>query len=423
MLITFLYNFGLFFLALIALPKFLFMWIFHKKYRTSFAKRFGWGFPIIKKGERPLIWIHAVSVGETRAIVPLVKLIKNEKPDALILISSVTETGHAEALRSIQGADFHVFLPFDLLWIVKPIVRKIKPDLVLLCESDFWFNFLKAVKEENGKVVLINGKISERSTKRFSWVPFFAKSLFQLIDLFCLQNVVYKDRFKKFVPQEKMVVTGNMKFDDKYPQLSPEELAKWRTQLGIEPEDSLLVIGSSHDPEETLFIKNLHSLWKKYPRLKVILVPRHPERFNPVAYLLQKENIPFQRVSKPTGESTPVVLGDAMGILRKCYQIGDIAIVAGSYTEKVGGHNILEPCWYGVPVLFGPHMHSQPEMVDLVNEYGAGLQVKPEMLQSTLDDLLANLSKRKKLGSAGLKLVADIHGATQRTWEKIEKSR
>jgi 3-deoxy-D-manno-octulosonic-acid transferase len=252
-LCTFLYDVTLLIFALFALPKFFYLWLVRKKYRTSLAERLGIGFPAISDGG-PLIWIHAVSVGETRAIAPLAKLIKNRLPNARILISSVTETGHAEAKRSLPFAEAHVYMPLDFRWVIAPLVRKVKPTLVLLSESDFWLNFLTAVKEEGGATFLVNGKLSAKSMRRFAALPWFSRSLFNLIDVFCVQNTHYAERFAKVgVPSAKIYTTGNLKFDDHLPKMAPDELQKWRERLGVAPEDLVLVIGSSHAPEEQFF--------------------------------------------------------------------------------------------------------------------------------------------------------------------------
>lgn len=418
MIISFLYEVMLLFISLAALPKMLYMLIVHKKYRKSLFKRFGRGFPAIEK-DRLLIWIHCVSVGETKAIAQLAKRFKAEMNNPIILISSISETGHAEALRSIPFAEYHVYLPFDFRWLIFPIVNKVAPDLVVLCESDFWFNFMKAAKQSGARIALVNGKISERSLQRHLKFPFFKQALFSLLDLFCVQNQHYKQRFEQLgIPQEKIFVTGNMKFDDPHPKLSQEQLDSWKKQLGIEEQDQVLVVGSSHDPEEKLVIDLFQDLEKRFSKLKVVLVPRHPERFNEVEGLLKRENIAFQRFSKMNGsaQSVKVILIDAMGLLRQCYQLADIALVGGSFTNRVGGHNILEPCWYGVPVIFGPYMYSQPELLELAHDYGSGVQVQAQELGGTLERLLTEPAEREKLGRAGLKLVGDAHGATLNTW-------
>lgn len=410
--------------ALVAIPRMIYQRLFHGKYKNSLALRFGLGFPVIHKGKRRLIWMHAVSVGETKAIAALAKLLKNAPDNPLLLISSTTETGHSEAKRSISFADFHVYLPLDFAWMVGPIVQRTEPDQVILSETDFWYNFLHTAKEGGATISVVNGKISTRSSKRFKLMRGFAHGLFGLVDLFCVQNQLYKERFLALdVPESKIVVTGNMKFDEEYPQLSPDELRTWREQVGIAPKQHVLVIGSTHDPEENLILDVLEQVWKQFPNLKVLLVPRHPERFNEVANLLAKREIPYIRFSNldaKTGDER-VVLVDAMGVLRKCYQFADIAIVAGSYTQRIGGHNVVEPCGYGVPVLFGPYTHTQTELVSLVKEYGAGLEVPIDKLAETLITHLQHPEKRAVLGKAGSRLIADMKGATLNTYNALQR--
>ncbi len=424
MLFSIFYDFALILIYLAALPKMLYMMLVHKKYRKSFLKRFGKDFPTINKGDRYLIWIHAVSVGETKAVVPLIKIIKAELDNPIIVVSNSTETGHAEAQRSIPFADYHVFLPHDFGWIMRPLVKSVAPDLVILCESDYWFNFFKAAKAGGAKIALVNGKLSERSMERYSKVPFFTKKLFSFLDVLCVQNRHYFERFEKIgVPAEKLLITGNLKLDENYPKLSEEQLIGWKEQLGIHADDQVLVAGSTHDPEEKLVLSLLNRLWTQYPKLKAVIVPRHPERFNEVAGLIQRQNIPFVRFSQLNGSKPPtakVILIDAMGLLRKCYQLANIAIVGGSFTHRVGGHNILEPSWYGVPVIFGPHMHSQPELDELAQEYMSGIQVDANHVEQAVMRLLKEPEKRELLGSAGLKLVSDMHGATSKTWVAIK---
>ncbi|MBA3816494.1 MAG: 3-deoxy-D-manno-octulosonic acid transferase, partial [Parachlamydiaceae bacterium] len=360
----------------------------------------------------------------TKAVLALVKKIRSELHHPIIVFSTTTETGYVEACRSIV-ADYHVYLPFDFGWVIRAIIRRTAPDLVVLCESDFWYNFISAAKKYGANVILVNGKISTRSLERFKKIPLFTKSLFGCIDLFCVQSNLYRQRFLDLgIPPEKIEVTGNMKFDGDYSKLPAAQLAAWRRELGVGADDPVVVVGSSHNPEETLLLKVMADVWQKFPNVKVMIVPRHPERFNEVAGILQKNNINFRRLSQKKHEDKsgiPVILIDAMGLLRKCYQLADIAIVAGSYTSKVGGHNILEPSWYGVPVIFGPYMHSQPDLLELVKEYRAGLQVSIEELPNALVNLLSQPNECKLLSEAGLRLSGDIHGATGKTWEHIKR--
>lgn len=422
-LIALLYEIAIGLLALIALPKFLYDFFVHHKYQTNILSRLGIRYPEIKKGSQNLVWIHACSVGETKAIIPLARILKQTYPQTILVISSITETGHAEAQRSLPFADYHVYLPFDFRWIVNRIMKKVKPTLVILSESDFWLNFLKSAKQAKAGLALVNGKISERSMNRFQKVEFFAKPLFGLFDLLCVQNEIYRERFlKSGAEKEKIVVTGNLKFDDEHPQLSMEEVIQWRQKLGIDPSQLVLTIGSTHDPEEEMMLTILQEIWEQYPSLKVILVPRHPERFKEVANLLEREAInfiTFTDISQRTGHEQ-IILIDAMGMLRMCYQLSDLAIVGGSFTSKVGGHNILEPCWYGKPVLFGPYMHAQPELVTVIKEGNAGVQVGESDLKKTIFLYLADSNKRKEVGINGLHLVDVLKGSTKRTLTALQ---
>ena len=428
MMLHLLYELLLGILAVLALPKFLYDCLLHKKYRTNFLLRLGVGFPRIEKGSKPLIWLHAVSVGETKAIAPLARLICAQMPEAVLVISSVTETGHAEALRSIPFAHHHVYLPFDFLFIVRPIVRKARPDVFILCETDFWYNFLDQCKKCGAKIFLVNGKLSERSAQRYAKLPFVVHALFSPIDRFCVQNALYAKRFADIgIPSEKIEVLGNLKFDGVDSRMSADECAKWKISLGIEVGQPVVVLGSTHDPEEKLLLQALQVVWERFPQLKVLVVPRHPERFSSVFKFIQSENISCARLSNlaaKTGHERVVVI-DALGVLLKCYQIADVAVVCGSFTPRVGGHNILEPCAYAVPVVFGPHMHGQRELVEWVidNQVGhaAGLQVSLDALPSTLMHLLAHPELRQQIGQAGVHLVQSQRGSTKKTWEVIRE--
>lgn len=422
MLYRLMYEIVLWLAALLVLPKMLYQMIVKKKYRASFFKRWGWGFPHIEKGTRKLFWIHAVSVGEVKAVAPLVKRLKQEG-NPLILISTITETGLAEAKKSIPEAEHHVFLPFDFYGVIVPIVHNVKPDMVILCETDFWLNFLYAAKDCGAAIALVNGKISELSLKRFKAFSGFSKQLFKLIDIFCLQSEHHLRRFEELnIPEAKLTVTSNLKFDGVPTLLSAVEKDNLKAKLGLTTGQKVAVLGSTHDPEEHMLLQAFKNLWLKDPSLKVIVVPRHPERFNLVAALLKNQGIPFDRYSHsdPSPQSK-VCLLDTMGMLGACYQIADLAVVAGSYTAKVGGHNILEPLWHGVPTVFGPHMHGQPELVEVVAEYRAAKQLPIEQFEAAVERLLQGGEEAESLRLNALKLVKDARGSLQRTLEQLQK--
>ncbi len=405
-------------MALVAIPKMLFQMAFRGKYRKSFGQRFGIGFPEIVKGARRLIWVHAVSLGETKAVAPLVRKLKEMPDNPLVVVSSITETGHGEAVKGMPEADFHVYLPFDLRYVIRPLIRRIRPDLVMITETDFWANFLWESKAVGALVVLVNGKISERSTLRHQKCRWGSDLLLAPFDRLCVQSPIYQTRFESIgVPKEKIVVTGNLKLDDKYPEMTPAEVTAWKRTLGIKPNGPVLVIGSTHDPEESNLLDALSAVWASFPTLKVLLVPRHPERFLAVASLIESKKIPYARMSAitPKDADAKVILVDQMGTLRKCYQLATVALVAGSFTTKVGAHNLIEPSWYGVPVLYGPSIYAQPDLHELVQTFNAGIQVTLETFPQTLLTLLNSPEKRALLGSGGKAIFQSSSGAITRT--------
>lgn len=410
MLFTLLYDLGLFLLALMALPKFFFK---RKKYRGLFNLRLGFTFPKIEKGRRKLIWIHAVSLGETKAILPLIEKFKALSHPPLILLSTLTKTGHQEGLKS--QADWKVFLPFDFRFLIRPIVKRVKPDLVILTETDFWYHFQKEAKKSGAKLVVVNAKLSQRSFQRYRSLPFVKRKLLFPIDHFYVQGIHYENRFKKLgISSDKITVTGNIKLDH-FPTVSTFPT---RCQLGLSNQ-FVITIGSTHAPEEHIWIQALKQLWRRHSHLKAILVPRHPERFDEVAALLKREAVPFSRWSDST-HSGNVLLVDAMGVLLTCYQHCDLAFVGGSFTPKVGGHNLIEPLLFGKPVIFGPYMHSQPDLLDIVRSHHAGLQIEPEDIIPTVNQFIVNPSLSQKLGGNGEKLLLESKGALDFTFKLLQ---
>ncbi|MFI5333670.1 MAG: 3-deoxy-D-manno-octulosonic acid transferase [Chlamydiales bacterium] len=417
------YNFLLFLIGIIALPRLFWLRVRHGKYKNSLRARLGLTLPEAR-GDKTTIWIHAVSVGETRAVSSLYHALRKKFPRASFQISSVTETGHAEAMRALPGAENYFYLPLDFSFLIRRIVRRIEPDLFLLVEGEFWYNLLKEVKAAGGKIALVNGKLSERSFKRFLWIKPFARKLFSNIDLFCLQDVRFQERFMKLgVPNERIRVTGNLKLDLAAPFINQQEKANFKQELGIREGEQVIVIGSTHAPEEKELFSVLKPLLDKLPTLKLIFVPRHPERFAKVAHEMREEGqsvLLYSERAKKRGDER-LILIDAMGLLTRCYQIADLAIVGGSFVSHVGGHNIFEPIQVGLPVLFGPHMHGQQDLVELVLERRCGAQVTLEQLpEIVLGLLLFKSNKWQEMHNNCLRAASEVQGSTQRTMKIIE---
>ncbi len=418
-----LYNCILILLVFVSLPKLLWQWCAHGKYRGSLKARLGISIPtLIQTKGQEVVWIHTVSMGETRAIIPLFRQIKQKFPDGAIVISTTTETGQEEAKRSMPDADAHFFLPLDFSWNIRRLMDRIQPTRLILCESDFWYNLLNGAKKQGADIALVNGKVSERSCRRFGTFRFFTRKLFGNFDTLCVQSESYRDRFLSMgIDPQKIFVTGNLKLDSPAMKMQEEELEALRNSLHLKTSDRILAIGSTHSPEEEQILSALQAVWNKIPHLKVLLVPRHPERFDEVAHLLQQTGIPFSRFSAMTPQVTRLILIDTMGMLNACYQLAETAIVGGSYTPKVGGHNIFEPVVFGVPVIFGPHMESQPDLKQIVLDAKAGKQVFMGHLAQTLIELLENPPVYNSCVDACNSLAKSIQGSTQRTFSLLFK--
>jgi 3-deoxy-D-manno-octulosonic-acid transferase len=421
------YNLALVILFLSALPKIMWQWLKLGKYRESFGQRLGWSTPsFVAQPDQQVIWMHAVSVGEVRALIPLYQKIKEAFPHAALLISTTTETGQAESKRSLPDADCHFFLPLDFSWVIRRLLKQLKPDLLILVESDFWYHLLSLAKKNNTQVFLVNGKVSERSTHRFQFFSSFTRRLFSSFDLLCVQSERFKERFISLgVPSSNIIVTGNLKFDAKPPRTPDNDLQAFKDHLHLNPLNRILVLGSTHAKEEEMILNALLPLWQSIPHLKTLLVPRHPERFDEVAKILRNSSLKWGRISQPlefTGEEQ-VILIDTMGLLNRCYEIAEVAIVCGSFIAHVGGHNILEPVLLGVPVLFGPHMHSQLDLKEHVLAAQAGFETTLSTLPSILLNLMENPKTHAHLIQNCHALAASLPGSALRTLQAIQKKK
>ncbi|CRX38160.1 3-deoxy-D-manno-octulosonic acid transferase [Estrella lausannensis] len=415
---SFLWDFFVSVGAILALPRFFYRFRKNPALPRALKQKLGFGFPSLS-AEGPVVWVHAVSVGEVKAVSALASRLKEEVPGCTLLVTTITLTGNDEAKKSIPQADHILFLPFDISFIMKRVLKKIRPSLLVITETDFWFHLVNEAKKGGAQVALVNGKISERSARRFKRFPFISHRLFSTIDQFLLQSEDYEERFLALgVPKEKISITGNLKLDTKIKPLSESEKEMLRSRLGVTQSVKTVVFASTHPGEEELAINLAKELDEK-EQAKIVIVPRHPERFVQVAGALRLAGLSFTQISKESaGPSTAVVLVDQMGLLGSIYQITDIAVVCGSFTP-IGGHNIIEPMPFNVPVLFGPHMFKQPEFTLLAQKYRAGLMIKIEELSKSVRELLANDQKREELGRAGVRLVLDNQGASAKTWQQL----
>lgn len=424
MLLKIFYNIAIGCLAIVWLPKFI-IGRLSGKYKESLGERLGFGLKrLALPAKDKRIWIHACSMGETKAAAALAGEIKKRYPSISIVVSSVTETGYAEARRAIPFADAHFFLPLDFSFTARRLLRLLQPSLFILVEAEFWRNLICEAKQYGAAVALVNGKMSERSFARFQRVPFFSRPLFGSFDCCCVQTPAFQQSFLALgVKPEKIWVTGNLKFDIAVRILGLEEITAWRNELGLRADDLIIVLASTHEREEELLLNALQPFLATCSRLKVLVVPRHPPRFDDVAKIIQRRGMPWLRYTeRDKKESDPrIILIDTMGQLMNCFQLASLAIVAGSFVPGIGGHNLFEPASVGVPVLFGPYVHGQQAYADALLEAKGGMSLTVEELPEAVMRLISNTEERHAMGLQALDVVSHSRGAVSRTVGALEK--
>jgi len=403
----FFYDFFLALWVLAFLPK-----IFSKKYKNNIFYKIGLkmpDFPVKEKGEYR-IWIHAVSLGETRAVKSLIELIQKEMPNLSIFLSTTTETGQKEAETNLNRIKMNFYLPLDFSFLMKKMVKRIQPDLFILVETDFWLNLLKELKQNQTKIAVVNGKISTTSFKRFKIFKRFAKALFGLVDQFCLQSDSDKLRFLELgTPLKKIAVTGNIKFDS-------QKIVTNRKDLNFPTDKKIVTIALTHENEEELILRELEKLGDQN-ELVFFLAPRHPERFSKVGEYLRRNKISYRTIFEIGKGNEKVVLVNQMGVMDECYANSRVAIMGGSFVNHVGGHNIYEAARHDIPVLYGPYMHKQESIVNSLKKHKIGKQICLENLSETLEDLLKSPPRKDLLET----VKVEVEGATKRSWNLVKE--
>jgi 3-deoxy-D-manno-octulosonic-acid transferase len=428
----FLYSLVLAAGLLLSLPYWIFQMLRHGKYRSGLFQRLGRVPPRAKAANGsgnvapPVIWIHAVSVGEVLAITGLVEGIRRRFPAYRVVVSTTTDTGHRQA-RKLFGEGSVFYFPMDFAFAIRPYLRALRPQLVALAETEFWPNFLRLVHESGASLAVVNARISDRSRPKYQRFRWALRKMLAQVDLFLAQTEEDRARLRSLgAPSERVQVTGNLKFDMKLPGPPPivENLRRSLVRGGAGP---ALVCGSTMEGEEPLLLKAFENVLVAHPRAVMLLAPRHPERFDRVARLLAEMGIRFRRRSElatKEGDNEPlaggVLLVDSIGELASLYALADIAFVGGSLVPT-GGHNILEPALHGVAIVVGHHTENFRDIVGLFQTRDAVRIVGPAELPLTLMELLANPEERASLGRRAAETMRSQTGATLRTIDALEK--
>jgi 3-deoxy-D-manno-octulosonic-acid transferase len=391
----------------------------YRAYWRGWSERFGYGETL--RGQR-IIWVHAVSVGEVRSAAELVHQLLSLFPNHRVLVTTITPTG-AEQVRDLFGNTVsHSYVPYDFPGSVRRFMARVHPELAIIAETEFWPNLFRACTINRVPLMLVNVRLSQSSLKGYLWIPRTVRRMLANADLVCPQTRADAHRLKTLgVPDALIHVTGNLKFDTPVPATLVEHGRELREAWGRDR--PIVIAGSTHKGEERKLLSAFSRLRRRYDRLLLVIVPRKPERFGSVTRLCRRSGYNVARRSScgaSLGADVDILIGDTMGELQMLYSASDVAFIGGSLA-RVGGHNILEACAVGRPVLFGPHMFHFEEIGAMALDHGAGRQVRDtDELVAGIDRYLSDPNERRAAGEAAVQLVAVNRGALAHTLDLIE---
>lgn len=418
------YNLLLWMSCLAALPWFLAKLISSGKNRRFFAQKLGI-IPqeiLAKMRGEPRIWVHAVSVGEVSAIHPLIRQLREAYPEACLMLSTGTESGNKIASERVLEASVTFFFPLDLSFVVRRVIRRVRPDLFILAETEIWPNFLRIVKEEGAKTMLANGRISERSSGRYRKTRFFWMAVLDYLDAMSMIRVQDGERIVAMGANPvKVFVNGNCKFDQAAFSAEPAFREEMKKLLEVDEKDLLLIAGSTHEGEEEAVLQAFLEIRRRYPEMILVLVPRHVQRVPRVEKLLLRYGIHDivrrSQIGAGGRKGKSVVLWDTFGELFKVYSAGTVVFCGASLVPK-RGQNILEAAAWGKVVLYGPSMEDFLDAHQLLQGVGAGIMVRSaaELAERCLA-LLDHPHELAVKGEAGREALLAQRGATRKNLE------
>jgi 3-deoxy-D-manno-octulosonic-acid transferase len=415
-----LYNITTLLGFLLLAPYYAFKILVAGKYRQSIRQKLG-AMPdemVSALKGRPRIWVHAVSVGEVTAAAPIVAALRGKLPQAGIVLSTATETGQAMARKLIPQATAFMYFPLDLFPVVKKVIDRIAPDIVVLTETELWPNFLRHCMKRRIPAVMVNGRISPRSFRRYSRTSFFWKKVLASVLEIGVISAVDRERILAIgAPAASVKVMGNAKYDSLASRVSGEAWSRKAAQMKMTPDSRVFVAGSTHEGEETIVLTVYRALLQEWPDLRLIVVPRHPERGKAVCNLVTAQELPCVLLSEILAGAPPdrgVVVVDVIGELFGLYSLASVVYCGGSLVAK-GGQNILEPAVWGKVVFYGPSMEDFLDEKTLLEEAGAGIPVRnaAELLEG-MKALLSDPAELRRRGAEGKKRVMSSRCAAER---------
>jgi 3-deoxy-D-manno-octulosonic-acid transferase len=425
-----LYNILMLVVAVIGLPFFVFRFVREQRFRERLKQNFGFFPPeILAKVEgRSPVWFQAASVGEVVAASSIIKEFKRQLPEVPVLISSGTISGHDMARRIIPEADAIIFYPPDLPWMPDRIVERVKPRAYIPVETELWPNFLRAARKRSIPVVMVNGRIGERSRENYRKLRRMLAKMLDTVLLFCMQSTIDAQYVIQLgADPHKVIVTGNTKYDQNYSQVSEAEQRQLLAELGLSGTGPLLVAGSTHRGEEEILLEVLREVREQFPAVKLLLAPRDIPRSDNIVEMIRRQGFSAElrsrlAVSPESGaDANTVIVLDSIGELGRLYSLADLVFVGGSLVSH-GGHNILEPAAHGKPIIVGPHMFNFRDTYALFSGRGAcATALDGHELARKTGELLSDPELAGRMGREAAAIVAENRGAAVRTVEKLKQ--
>ena len=391
-------------------------------YLRDLSERFG-GVSFPHGEAEGCLWFHAASVGEVQGLQPIIAALHDRFPSRPVVLSTFTPAGKALAQKVVPQAGRVFLLPFDLPWVVDKTTQRLRPSALIVQETELWPNLFRELGRLRVPIVLVNGRLSPRSFRRYARVRPFMRRVLANVSLILAQSDSSAQRFQRLgVPAHKVQTVGNTNIDRALNQA--EQPTPPHPMAPLLAARQVLVAGSTHEGEEAILLSVYQRLRAQHPGLCLVLAPRHLERVETVARHVQARNLSAIRRSRHPGESASdswpdVIILDTLGELIAFYKLCTVAFVGGSLAP-IGGHNILEPVMFGKPLLFGPHMHHFPELADLLRNADGAIQVRDEAdLYAQTSHLLANPAEAAAMGQRVLRALGSNRGALQRTCEAL----
>jgi 3-deoxy-D-manno-octulosonic-acid transferase len=413
-----LYSLSLYLLAPCALLRLFWLGRRDPDYRLGWAARFG--LQQLPQAPHPLIWIHAVSVGEVKAASSLVHRLRANYPDCHILVTTITATGAAITRQIFGDKVMHLYLPYDLPHAIRGFLDAIRPEILIVMETELWPNLYHQANERGIKIVLVNARLSNRSFARYRKVQFFMREVLRKVSVIAAQTTDDALRFGAIGGDpDRITITGNIKFDVTPVHSIGQEGEAVRAWLSSQR--PVWIAASTHEGEERLALDAHKKVLERHPDCLLIIAPRHPERFKQVLRMVFESgyNAISRSMTAQVSEHIQVLILDSMGELPVFYAAADLAFVGGSLLPH-GGHNVLEPAMAGIPVLTGRHTDNFREITRMLEEAGALRRIEDENeLAAEAIKLLANAELRHVMGQAGKEVVAQNRGSVDRVMELI----